>query len=170
MMPAIDLHIPGDTRSKHRKDTRSNDPRRQARVDEFDKAGNRTALEEVEKQIARLEPGKLLLRGGGAATGVIGAAVELAGGASPGEVGAGVVGGAVGGAVGAAIGVAASTVPLEGLAAPAVFAYGGSVAGSAASKAAWGAWIPCARERPSTPACTTSTDCGRGTTRTSALR
>ncbi|WP_231291523.1 hypothetical protein [Leucobacter chromiiresistens] len=127
---------------EHRKDTRSNDPRRQARVDEFDKAGNRTALEEVEKQIARLEPGKLLLRGGGAATGVIGAAVELAGGASPGEVGAGVVGGAVGGAVGAAIGGLAVAVPYVGpLIVPLVAAIGSS-GGSAASKAAWGAWIP----------------------------
>ncbi|MBS3183000.1 hypothetical protein [Leucobacter manosquensis] len=128
---------------EHQKDKRSNDPRRQARVDEFDKPGNRTALEEVEKHIDRLEPGKVLLRVGGSATGVIGAAVELANGASPSEVGVGVAGGAVGGwvvglggaALGAAFPPAAPFLAMGG-------SVGGSAAGSAVSKATWEAWVP----------------------------
>lgn len=127
---------------EHQKDTRSNDPRRQARVDAFDRGGNRTALEEVEKRIARLEPGKVLLRAGGAATGVIGAAVELANGASPGEVGVGAAGGAAGGWVGAAIGGAASAVPVVGPALPIIFAAIGSAGGNTAARASWEAWVP----------------------------
>ena len=127
---------------EHQKDRRSNDPRRQARVDEFDRVGHRTALEEVEQQIDRLEPGKVLLRAGGAATGVIGAAVELANGASPSEVAVGVAGDAAGGWAGAAIGAAGITIPVVGPAMPLLAAAFGSPIGSALSKATWEAWVP----------------------------
>lgn len=141
-------------------DRRSGNPARNAAAEGFDRAGNRSALEAIEKNIDLLRPGKVLLRVGGPATGVIEAAVELAGGESPSTVGAGAAGGATGGWAGAAIGAkagaavgaaAGSVIPglgtaVGGAAGGVLGGIGGgalgSAGGSAIGKVGWQAWVP----------------------------
>ncbi|GAA1794908.1 hypothetical protein [Leucobacter iarius] len=130
-----------DAYEKFKSDGRSGDPARNAAAEDFDRKGNRTALESIEKNIDLLKPGKVLLRVGGPASGVIEAAVELAGGASPSSVGAG----AAGGGVGAWILGSAAASTVSGPLAPIVVgaaALAGAVGGNAASKTAWQEWVP----------------------------
>ncbi len=136
-----------DAYEKFKSDGRSGDPARNAAAEDFDKKGNRTALESVEKTIDLLKPGKVLLRVGGPASGVIEAAVELAGGASPSSVGAGAAGGAAGGWAGAGAGAALGGLsgPAAPVAVPMLAVLGGlagSVGGSSAGKTAWESWVP----------------------------
>lgn len=133
---------------KFKSDARSGNPARSAAAEGFDKAGNRTALESIEKNIDLLKPGKTVLRVGGPAVGAVEAAIELAQGESPSTVIAGGSGSLAGGAIGAKIGSVAGGAILAPVA-PVGAAIGG-VAGGAlgafigggAAKTAWEEWVP----------------------------